>query len=548
MRHALTWFSAALLVVPFAACSDSLEVENLAQPDVDRVFALPATIEQTIGSGYQQCRNTGMNGNTGGGIYTNLSTMSVEGHSALNNFQMGPRGGIPRLPILNDRSSPSIFQEFSQWQRQARTLSNAVTALDKVTAAGGTTGTLARDLRARAWGFFVVACNLGYTALTYDSLGIVRPGMASDSTPPLSGAQEAMTAALALMDSALAIIAKPEYNMSTEASWLSGTPLTPANLARFIRSFQARFRAGVARTPAQRQAVDWTRVLADAEAGITADVTALVGSTTGWFKGWPGGTMHTDATWHQIGLMYWGFGDVSGRYDTWLATPLEERMSIYVENPMISPDLRLPQGATRAAQQAASAPGANYTSRPYLSNRTTQDSPGAAWGTSQYSHVRYRYVQQSTPAIAFPEFLKTEVDLLAAEALYRLGRFAEAAAKVDLSRTAKGGLPALVAAGITTGTARLTGANCVPRVPAPPNFTSSQCGDLLEALKWEKRVELAFNVYHGWFFDSRGWGDLIFNTPLEFPVPNQELDARQKGFYNLGGGGASSAARGTYGF
>jgi hypothetical protein len=157
-------------------------------------------------------------------------------------------------------------------------------------------------------------------------------------------------------------------------------------------------------------------------------------------------------------------------------------------------------------------------------------------------------VQQSTPAITWPEFLKAENDLLAAEALYRLGRFAEAAARVDLSRTAKGGLPALVAAGITNGTARLTGAACVPRVPAPPAYTSSQCGDLLEALKWEKRVELAFNFYHGWFFDSRGWGDLVFNTPLEWPVPNQELDARQKTFYNLGGGGPSSAAKGTYGF
>jgi hypothetical protein len=162
--------------------------------------------------------------------------------------------------------------------------------------------------------------------------------------------------------------------------------------------------------------------------------------------------------------------------------------------------------------------------------------------------VRYRYVQQSTPAIGYPEFFKSEVDLLAAEALYRLGRFAEAAAKVDLSRVSKGGLPSLVTSGVTTGTARLTGASCVPRVPMGPSFTSTQCGDLLEALKWEKRVELAFSVYHGWFFDSRGWNDLVFNTPLEWPVPSQELDSRRQAFYNLGGGGPSSAIKGTYGF
>jgi hypothetical protein len=330
---------------------------------------------------------------------------------------------------------------------------------------------------------------------------------------------------------------------------MSGTSLSQAVFVRFVRSYKARFRASVARTPAQRLAVDWNAVLADAENGLTADVTVQVGATTGWNKGWSGGTMHQDATWHQISAMYWGFGDISGTYDTWLSTPITQRLNIYINNPIISPDLRLPQGTTRAAQQAASNPPITiYTGRPYLTNRTTQDSPAAEWGSTQYNHTRYRYVQASTPAVTWPEFLKAEVDLLAAEALYRLGRYADAAAKIDISRTGRGGLPSLVTEGITSQTARLSGANCVPRVPAPPSFTSTQCGDLLEALKWEKRVELAFNYFHGWFWDSRGWGDLVENTPLEFPVPSQELDARQLPFYNLGGGGPSSAAKGTYGF
>jgi hypothetical protein len=51
-----------------------------------------------------------------------------------------------------------------------------------------------------------------------------------------------------------------------------------------------------------------------------------------------------------------------------------------------------------------------------------------------------------------------------------------------------------------------------------------------------------------WFFDSRGWGDLVKDTPLHYPVPVPELDARLKGYYNLGGGGPSSAALGTYRF
>jgi len=61
-------------------------------------------------------------------------------------------------------------------------------------------------------------------------------------------------------------------------------------------------------------------------------------------------------------------------------------------------------------------------------------------------------------------------------------------------------------------------------------------------------MELAYNYMGSWFFDSRGWGDLVKDTPLHYPVPVPELDARLKGYYNLGGGGPSSAALGTYRF
>ncbi|MGH7714053.1 MAG: hypothetical protein ACREOG_22425, partial [Gemmatimonadaceae bacterium] len=109
-------------------------------------------------------------------------------------------------------------------------------------------------------------------------------------------------------------------------------------------------------------------------------------------------------------------------------------------------------------------------------------------------------------------------------------------------------LPALAGV-ITSATQPVPGASsCVPRVPAPPAFTSTTCGTILEAMKWEKRMELAYNFLGAWYFDSRGWGDLISNTAFEYPVPYQEMDARTLPFYNLGGGSASSAPRGTYGF
>jgi hypothetical protein len=67
-------------------------------------------------------------------------------------------------------------------------------------------------------------------------------------------------------------------------------------------------------------------------------------------------------------------------------------------------------------------------------------------------------------------------------------------------------------------------------------------------MKYETRIELAHQRFGSWFFDSRGWGDLVANTAWHFPTPYQEMDARGLAFYDLGGGGPATAPRGTYGF
>lgn len=104
------------------------------------------------------------------------------------------------------------------------------------------------------------------------------------------------------------------------------------------------------------------------------------------------------------------------------------------------------------------------------------------------------------------------------------------------------GLPEL--AGITSLTDPVPGGTgCVPRVPNPPGFTSAVCGNIFEALKWEKRMETAFTHWGAWYFDSRGWGDLPANTPIHYPVPYQELDARGLVIYTI----TSGAAAGNYG-
>jgi hypothetical protein len=90
---------------------------------------------------------------------------------------------------------------------------------------------------------------------------------------------------------------------------------------------------------------------------------------------------------------------------------------------------------------------------------------------------------------------------------------------------------------------------CVPQVPTPGTFTTMSCGTILEAMKWEKRMETAYTAYATWYQDSRGWGDLVAGTALMWPVPNEEMNSRNKPYYSIGGIGQPNAAvLGTYGW
>ena len=147
-------------------------------------------------------------------------------------------------------------------------------ALSDLVKSGKTIGTVGKDLRARSFGFFVAGTSLGWLAMIYDSAGIVAPGMPHDSIPPLSGAQDVGKAAIVLLDSALAIANNPAAaaGFPLEAAWLgNATGFTLDQYKRLIRSYRARIRANNTRTPAQATAVDWAKVIDDAENGIQAN-------------------------------------------------------------------------------------------------------------------------------------------------------------------------------------------------------------------------------------------------------------------------------------
>jgi len=476
----------------------------------------------------------------------------------------------------------------------ARGISIAIAALDKFNAGGKSLGSAAQDARARAWGFFELGLALGNTALVYDSASIVYPTTPTLGAPqPLSGYAAVMTAALGDLDSALAIARSSAVTANATAftsPWINGLSVDQPTFIKIVRSYQARFRAGVARTPADRAAVNWDQVIADATNGITSDLVVTLSIQAGWQQT-ELTNMYRYGGWGETSMLYLGMADTSGAYDAWLATPMINRQAFLLR----TGDNRWPFGEDRTAQiltsgntltsQDQAVPG---TTGLYVRNRQPgQDPPGDPWGASFYDHFRFRYltVNNSDNKGPWIEMPLSEINLLAAEGYIRKGNFAAAAPLIDASRT-QHNLPPLTG-NVADGTSPVPGAtyvavkdttisvdpkdstkkdtvitirkynmtavvpgsqNCVPRVPIGPSGPTA-CGNMMEALKYEYRMETYFTGYGQWFFAARGWGDLVEGTPLQFPVPYQEMQVRLKPFYNLGGvGNPSAAAKGTYGF
>ena len=533
------------MLLGLMACSgDSLNVVNVNDPDVARAYATPAGVEGVVAGLGVQLNNTQR---ATVSVNTQARILSGENIASVANFGMAARSQIPRSIISNELGNDNQagnLANFNQFSRVTRTASNAIAAVNRLVTSGSTIGSPAQDARAKAFAFLILGQALGNLALAYDSAAIVTPATPSDQVPGLSGAAQVNVAALAMLDSAIAIANSPAATTGTSGfplptTWISGVALTRDGFVRLARSFKARFRAGVARTPAQRAAVNWPSVIDDATNGITADFNITLGGTTGWSAAYDFNQMYVTGGWHAVPYFYYGMADVSGSYDAWLATPVASRRAFTV----VTPDKRWPAGATRAAQQAV---GPTVALQPgvYMRNRPTgEDVPLVGPGDSQYDHRRYGAQWLNSVQGPYTDMSKTELDMLAAEGYIRAGNLAAATALVNVTRV-KNGLGPIGTVASATAPYSTDLSTCVPRVPAAPNFTSTVCGSLLEAMKYEKRMETAYTGYFIWMADNRGWGDLVEGTVVEWPVPYQEMQARQKTYYN----GANRAPKGTYGF
>jgi hypothetical protein len=516
---------AGLLLFGAAGCTD-LTVPNLNEPETARVLSNPEDVEQLVANSYLSVWNPTLGFANGYAptIHSQLSTAAFEHTAMAANFGMIERSALPRPPIGNTTSDAFSSQYESVWYGSYRAIKAATDGI-KAVDGGMVITNAANTQRAKAFARFVQGYAHATLALTYDQAFVVDETTPDPAVAPLVAADlapynEVMAAALRYFDEAIAISQANTFTIPN--TWINGVTLSNQDLVRLARSYKARYRAEVARNPAERAAVNWAQVIADVDAGRTTNFAPVMDDVNWQY------VLHVYGSfagaWNQVNNFVLGMADQSGGYQRWFNTPLDARNAFLI----VTPDKRFPQGATATAQRAA--PG-KYLVEKGANGHVRPDRGTWRWSFYRDNRLAAFYSTREGPVT---EMSVAEMQLLKAEGLFRTGSQAQAATIINATRVASGGLAPVTPT---------SNPDCVPKLP------NGSCGNLFEALKWEKRLEAWGTRYGSWFFDSRGWGDLAEGTAIHYPVPAKELAVLQAPTYTFGGIGQPGAApKSSYGY
>jgi hypothetical protein len=517
IRRVLLLGAAVVGPTVWSACQ-SLEVTNPGAPGIDVVYGSGENLEAALIGSWRAFWGVSQGARTNGvypvkqiSVWGNELTTADADNSGLNVTQE------PRVAIDNrDQGGWTNRKPWYDLYESMSTAREAYQAIEGGLKVGPVTAAAPNGLntqRAKIFAKFVIALDNLYLALLFDK------GFPADEKTDIATYQyelkpytEMAAVAIRLLRETIAE-AKAGENFTLPTTFINGQTITRDDLVRIMYSYLVRAEVYMPRTPTERAAVNWALVLAQLDSGITKNFSQQAELTIGATLSSYYQYSHLQTNGRTNNRLV-GPADTSGEYQRWLARPLGERNQITI----VTPDRRI-HGATPTT-------AGKYFA--YLPNQTMPTANGT------YTHSRYRNIKYLIPTNNYHQtgLITTmsvdEMKFIRAEALWRLGRFDEAAALINPTRVANNLKP-------VTASGPPAGADCVPRKD------NGACGDLFDAIQYEKRIELFPTEAIIAYADARGWGKLLPGTPMHMPVHGRELETLGLPYYTIGGGGPGSA-------
>lgn len=494
------------------ACNPDLNITNPNNPDVARAISTPGDVRNLIGSSYNGAY-LGMQG--AARPYPGIATAVMADNITMSfgNYAARFSGQEPRVAVNNSSGADDGRLASDPYEQ----LYGALGATNDGLAAIGrgiriqVSATAADETpQLTALGYLNQGLTLGMIGLIFDK------GFVVDEATPVGTAQlvpyaEVSTAAVAKYDKAIAAGAGASWTIPTE--FTGGLTLTADKFVRMANTLAARQLAYTPRTSTENAAVNWPRVLAYANKGISS------GTPFNLTVEGDGGT-----TWYDLLKRI-------ASSESWVRVDQRVVQLMDPSQPVVYTTTTPPPRAQSADLRMGTTanPGTDFK----FISRIRNDPARGFYFFSQWQHVRYYFTsfENGTDLLGtLPWVIAAENDLLIAEALVRTGGDkARAATLINKTRVGRGGLTPL------------TGA--------------SSTNDLLAAIFYERDIELMNTgagqawfdrrridptlTYNGlpigntWAF--RGGSALQKGTPRHLPVPAKELETLGIPVYTYGG-------------
>lgn len=471
-------FIALSSVMMFGCDPDLLDVPNENSPDFQKVYAKGEDVENVASGLFNLFYHSE---HTFNGVKPMLAVAADNSTCSHGNFGMWHASSEPRDMAWDN--SPSYANQ-GQTKNTYDGMYGAIATANNVAKAiaggvqigpGG-----ANNNRAMAIARFIQGIGHGHLSLVFDRAHVVDETTSIEATLETAlPYKEVAAKALEYLDQASTLA---NSSFTIPASWFgTAADLSNTEFKKMINTAAARILAYTPRNKTELATVNWSRVKAYADAGITSDWNVVFNNSNWWEQG-------------SLYLTVAGWGKV----DMYVVNMMDPTQPQHWEN---RADFPHPPASTNPVDQRL------LTDFQYTASNNFQPTRGY-FNFSNYRHSRYDalYINYIGPKA---HVYLAENDMLRAEARAYLGELADAAAIIN------------------AGT-RITRGKLAP--------VAANLADIVKAIHHERHVEMFVSGTGLQFYEMRKLDLLQKGTFLHFPIParSQETFGVAPPFYTFG--------------
>ncbi len=479
-----------MIIIVTTSCSDDIDrVENLNNPNSEQVLAKGSDLISVTGGGFVswwQANNRD--------LYPALAVAGDIATCSWGNFGMRVLSAEPRNPITNTSSWSDRTVIEQPWQGNYSAISSANDVIGAINNKGITWIVDGEDRTpiVSAATHFLRGLGYGYLGLLFEKGFLVDEN--TDLSQKLSFVDYTMLINQAITDLDKAIEIANANSILIPGNIINEVPLSSADLIKLCNSYKARFIVQSARSLTETNAIDWDNIKTLTENGITEDFGPTGDNGISW---WTNATVLMDSE--------NGFGAFGARLDMRIVNLLDPSQPVFFPagNGSTLPNPEITTSDDRIGN------GKDFEFRQDILFRSER----GRFHFSHYFHTRNlndTNFSDGGDSKQIKTFLLEDNRLLMAEAKARGTDLPGAIADInESSRVTRGNL-----------------------APLPTNTSQTE---VLDAIFYERYIELYNTAVGSGYFDRRRIDQLQIGTFSHFPVPATELEVIEEDIYTLGG-------------